>query len=751
MILGLKRGTVVLADHDPKWEKLAAQAIERLWNTFGSTAKDIQHVGSTAIKHIKAKPIIDIAIAVDDFAEVEALTLTLENAGFLRRHWETGEQMLFAVGDYSKPDGIVTHFIHVVNKDSTDWINYINFRNYLNADIVVAKAYEDLKIKLAKENPGDKGREKYLAGKYEFIKQTLPDALTWSYVHDIPRFDSFEKIELVNKGWSNDKKYYIETIDGKRLLLRVTDIAEYDRKKIEFEMMQRVMALGVPMSQPVAFGTCADGKSVYSLLTWCDGKEAEEILPSLTETEQYVLGLKSGEILKKMHSIPAPETQEVWAVRFNRKTDYKIQKYRECGLRFDGDDQIIDYIGKNRKLLENRPQCYQHGDYHVGNMILSPENELSIIDFNRPDFGDPWEEFNRIVWSAAVSPHFATGQLNGYFGGQPPLDFFRLLAFYIASNTLSSIYWAIPFGQSDLDTMMRQSQDVLRWFDNMQNPIPTWYLKDFYLQYIDGVPYKLKAPFDFSFINKYGKVFKVFDDQDSGNICFGIKSGDEKYFLKFAGAPTERACVSAEEAVSNLKRIVPIYKDLAHPNLIKLVDVEEIGGGFAMAFEWVDAECMHPMYPMSRQKFMQMPLETRFQVFDDILDFHAHVAKRGYVAIDFYDGSIMYDFNKGKTVICDIDFYTKAPYINNMGRMWGSSRFMSPEEYEPGAVIDEITNVYTMGAAAFALFGDESDRCIEKWKLSKELFEVAQRAVSDERDKRQQSIEQLINEWEAAK
>ena len=62
-----------------------------------------------------------------------------------------------------------------------------------------------------------------------------------------------------------------------------------------------------------------------------------------------------------------------------------------------------------------------------------------------------------------------------------------------------------------------------------------------------------------------------------------------------------------------------------------------------------------------------MTLETRRQVFEDILTFHVHAAKQGYVVIDFYDGSIMYDFNNKRTVICDIDFYSKAPYINNMG------------------------------------------------------------------------------------
>jgi serine/threonine-protein kinase len=230
-----------------------------------------------------------------------------------------------------------------------------------------------------------------------------------------------------------------------------------------------------------------------------------------------------------------------------------------------------------------------------------------------------------------------------------------------------------------------------------------------------------------------------------------VANGENKYFVKFAGAPTERACVSIDEAVANLKRTVPIYKDLAHPNLIKLIDAEEIGGGFAMVFEWVDAECMHPMYPLSRREFLKMTLETRYQVFEDILIFHAHASKQGYIAIDFYDGSIMYDFNNKRTVICDIDFYSKTPYINKMGRLWGSSRFMSPEEFELRAIIDEITNVYAMGATAFALFGNERDRCIEKWKLSKELFDVAKRAVSDERDERQQTLRQLIEEWRTAK
>jgi len=267
-----------------------------------------------------------------------------------------------------------------------------------------------------------------------------------------------------------------------------------------------------------------------------------------------------------------------------------------------------------------------------------------------------------------------------------------------------------------------------------------------YIQYIDGLPFRLKAPFEFSFLRKYGEVFKVFDDQDSGNICFGAADGARKYFIKFAGAPTVRAGISAEEAIANLKRTVPVYKDLTHPALVKYINSEETGGGFALVFEWVDAGCPSRMYPLSREKFMRLSMEKRLGIFGDILNFHAHVAAKSYVAIDFYDGSILYDFGNEKTIICDIDYYAKAPYTNRMGRLWGSSRFMSPEEFTLGAGIDELTNVYTMGATAFFLFSD-SDRSPEKWPLDMRLYDVVKRATSDERGQRQRSIPQLIEEW----
>ena len=228
------------------------------------------------------------------------------------------------------------------------------------------------------------------------------------------------------------------------------------------------------MCQPVEFGTCDDG--VYSIQSWIDGEDAEETIAAQSDAKQYAYGLEAGSILRKIHSIPAPAIQEDWQSRFGRKMDYKIRKYGECPIKYENGQAFIDYISENRHLLKNRPQTYQHGDYHIGNMMLGNDSKLYIIDFDRYDFGDPWEEFNRIVWCAQKSPLFASGMVDGYFDSDVPLEFWKLLALYISSNTLSSVYWAIPFGQEEVNTMLNQAKEVLTWYDNMRNPIPAWYL-----------------------------------------------------------------------------------------------------------------------------------------------------------------------------------------------------------------------------------------------------------------------------------
>ena len=158
---------------------------------------------------------------------------------------------------------------------------------------------------------------------------------------------NFVTKEPINKGWSSDKKYCVTDENGTRYLLRVSDIAQHDTKQSEFNMMKQVASFGVPMCQPIEFGTCEDG--VYSIQSWIDGEDAEQVMSGYSDTEQYVYGLEAGRILHKIHSIPAPATQEDWEIRFNRKMDYKIKKYVECPIKYENGQAFIDYINENRQ------------------------------------------------------------------------------------------------------------------------------------------------------------------------------------------------------------------------------------------------------------------------------------------------------------------------------------------------------------------------------------------------------------------
>ena len=182
-MLGLRRGTVALYPHEAEWEAEAARTIARLKEILDGAASDVQHVGSTAIRSIMAKPIVDIAVAADDFGRVLALTGPLERAGFYYRPGSLEGQLLFACGSFYDGTGdSQTHFIHVVKAGGADWHNYVRFRDYLNANPAAAKAYEALKVSLARECPVDAGRERYLAGKHDFIRRTLRDAAAWAFL-----------------------------------------------------------------------------------------------------------------------------------------------------------------------------------------------------------------------------------------------------------------------------------------------------------------------------------------------------------------------------------------------------------------------------------------------------------------------------------------------------------------------------------------------------------------------------------------
>ena len=293
---------------------------------------------------------------------------------------------------------------------------------------------------------------------------------------DIVESRHWQKVEFFAKGWSSDSKYYIETDDGRKLIIRLADISQYQRKVAEYEAIGLIHKLGIQMSRPIGFGTCANGAKVYTLLSWIEGESLEVALPLLDRQEQYDLGVAAGTILRKIHSISAPEGQLDWELRMLAKIQKRTTEYLRCGHRVPNEERLMSFINSSLHYLKDRPQTLQHGDFHPGNLILTSGKQLGIVDFNRTDYGDPWEEFARVpAFTRRISVPFAVGQINGYFSGSVPEPFFQLLALYSAIDARFGIIWAIPFGQAEVDRSLARSRSVYEDFNGFETRIPVWY------------------------------------------------------------------------------------------------------------------------------------------------------------------------------------------------------------------------------------------------------------------------------------
>ncbi len=297
-------------------------------------------------------------------------------------------------------------------------------------------------------------------------------------MRNIPNFDTFVKIEPICKGWSGDKKYYIETKDGERLLLRVSDISTYKEKQREFDIMKKMLDTVMNMSLPISFGVCENGKSVYQLLTWCDGIEAKEALFHLSDDEQFAFGQKAAGILKQMETIDYKPASLEWAKSYQERVERYIELYRKCGYTFEGDELIISYLQTQHHCIGKRPTELMHEDFQTDNMVISPDGELYIIDFQMCGVTDPYLVMTGAGVSAMYSVPFAMGQIEGYFGNAVPEDFWKKYNYYMVAEMLYAFTVGVEMEEEREETLHMFDDEVER-IKNNGSHIPAWYQKNF--------------------------------------------------------------------------------------------------------------------------------------------------------------------------------------------------------------------------------------------------------------------------------
>ena len=295
-------------------------------------------------------------------------------------------------------------------------------------------------------------------------------------LQDIPGYGEWKDITIPEWGWSKNHKFRVTNHANQLCLVRVSDIAYYHDKKKEYENIARLSRCNINSPRPMDFGVCNGGKSVYMVLTWIDGTAVEDVIKTLDSKLQYELGWKAGRLLRSIHDNSSIEISSDWGCVYGNKLDETIAAYRKTGINIRHEGAILDYIERNRHLLSARPQVVRHGDFHVGNLIITPGNDIAVIDFDQCCPGDPWEEFGGIVWAVRLSKAFAKGQVAGYFSEQVPDAFFKLLALYIGEYTLGHVVHALGHRSDErMGSIMANTDFMAGMFDDYTTYIPNWY------------------------------------------------------------------------------------------------------------------------------------------------------------------------------------------------------------------------------------------------------------------------------------
>jgi GrpB-like predicted nucleotidyltransferase (UPF0157 family) len=163
--LGLTYGQVRLVDSDPGWPRASEQLAAELRTALGELAVAVEHVGSTAVPGLVAKPILDLAVGLAPATDPDRVIPAMERLGYEFRgdKGDTGG-LLFVLED--RPTHRIAH-VHVVPHGGEKWRQYLAFRDRLRIDPDARVAYAELKRSLGEQFVSD--RQAYTAGKAAFI------------------------------------------------------------------------------------------------------------------------------------------------------------------------------------------------------------------------------------------------------------------------------------------------------------------------------------------------------------------------------------------------------------------------------------------------------------------------------------------------------------------------------------------------------------------------------------------------------
>lgn len=283
------------------------------------------------------------------------------------------------------------------------------------------------------------------------------------------RFSEYHVQEEIFNGYSYDQLFLI-TKQSTRFLLRKLNRSI---SSIENELTLMNLCSQANLPTPTIRIIHTEDISTWVLQDYIEGEQAELGISFYDEKTQYKLGVQAGEIIRQIHALPLGNRYKHSSIQQSKM----LRHAEEIGPLMANEPFLsvcADYIQTHIHLLDHRPCVLQHGDYHLANMIIH-QGLCSVIDFNRCDIGDPYEEFVRAFYfSRDKSIPFVLGQLYGYFGSTLPDDFFCILKVYLADACLSAILWSMKHYPENVEEMRRFNSQIQQDFDEFKKDEPIW-------------------------------------------------------------------------------------------------------------------------------------------------------------------------------------------------------------------------------------------------------------------------------------
>jgi hypothetical protein len=229
------------------------------------------------------------------------------------------------------------------------------------------------------------------------------------------------------------------------------------------------------------------------------------------------------------------------------------------------------------------------------------------------------------------------------------------------------------------------------------------------------------------YLSSIGHVFVDFDDDESGCVSHGVTIEGSKYFVKHVATP---------RGAETQARAISVHSAVQHTCLVK--PLHNISGqrGPIIVYPWIDGVRLR-----ERPKTRELPINQVLDAIYAVIDVHLSVEKAGFVSIDLYDGNMLYS---DRMHLIDVDEYETSPFTLREERTKGSPRFMAPEEFQTGSILDARTTVFQLGRTTAVLLDPSFGRSLDR---APAFASVVGRATQAEPNARYPTVREFASAW----